>query len=331
MERAKDGELVSKVIIFLVILVGAILVYNEYQFLQIEKNFLNYIAIALILALAGLVAYMLVQKPSGEHKHHSAHEHQSEKIAEESAPWTSMEKLSVGLIALVGLMIFFNQMQISQVSGLMGVGSGPIWKFSSSKTSLKLTGDPSQDAIAIVIPRGAPFYGEQMGVSFDDPIRSLEVIAQLDPAYGRNKVRLDPEQKQRYIKIGMVPSMGCQYCCGADTLVFKDGSPTCGCKHSWAMRGLSAYLIKNYPDMSDEEIIREVSKWKGLFFPKQMVAKYIKESQSGQYSPDIASLLMDVDEEKLAEMKAAVAASGSADTQNTAASVDDLPSMVGGC
>ena len=97
------------------------------------------------------------------------------------------------------------------------------------------------------------------------------------------------------------------------------------------MRGLTAYLIQNYPQLTDEEVTKEVVKWKGLFFPKQMIQRYIQEAQAGQYTPDIAALLLDVDEKKLKEMKAAVAASGQQSSGDTSASLNELPSMVGGC
>src|SRR3989344_3942564 len=307
---SKDSELLEKVTIFLVVLVGALLIFTQYQFYKIAQSAWTYLSILLILALIGLVAWIFMEKqPKEHHEHHVAHE-THEHVHHESKPFTSMEKLSIGLVAVVSAMILFNQMQISQASALAGFNSGLAgltFKSSSSKTSVKLTGNPSQDAIAIVIPRGTPFYGQALGVSFDDPIKSLEIIAQLDPTYGKNRVQLTTEEKARYISILTTPSMGCQYCCGADTAVTKDVRPTCGCKHSLAMRGFTVYLIKNYPELSDQEIMREVAKWKGLFFPKQMVAKYIKESQTGQFSPDIASLLLDVDDEKLAEMKAVVA------------------------
>ena len=74
------------------------------------------------------------------------------------------------------------------------------------------------------------------------------------------------------------------------------------------MRGLAAYLIKNYPQLSDDEIKLEVVKWKGLFFPKQMIQRYIEETQTGQYTPDIAALLPEIDDEKLKEMKQAAKA-----------------------
>lgn len=320
----KDAELLDKVILFLVFLVGVILIFTQFQFYRISLSPWVYLSIILIAGLIALIVWhFLEQKPS----HHSFFEQKHY----EASPWTFAEKLHIGIIALVALLILFNQMQLSQASALAGLKSPLVLKTTSSKTSLALTGDPSKDAIVVVIPRGVPFYGEALGVSFDDPIKSLEIIAQMDPSYGRNKVQLSGQDVQKYIGILTTPSMGCQYCCGADTAVTQEGRPTCGCKHSWAMRGLAAYLIKNYPDLSDEEIMREISKWKGLFFPKQMVAKYIQESQSGQYSPDIASLLLDVDEEKIKELKAAVASSGSASSDNAVANIDSLPSMVGGC
>ena len=330
--ETNDNSFLEKVILFLVIAVGAILVYNQFQYTKVSSNILlNSISFLLIFGLIGLVVWLFLSKEEHEkhHPHHEVHEH----VQKEKMPLSFHEKLSWGFVSLIAVLILFNQMQISQASALAGFkGSGLTLKTSSTKTPLALTGDPTQDALAVVIPRGIPFYGEALGVSFDDPIRSLEIIAQLDPSYGRSKVQLSPEEKARYIKIGTTPTMACEYCCGATTLVFKDGRPACGCKHSWAMRGVAAYLIKNYPDMSDEEIMKEIAKWKGLFFPKQMIQRYIQETQSGQYTPDIAALLLDVDEQKLKEMKAAVASQENTQgSSDTTASIQDLPSMVGGC
>lgn len=316
-----DSELLEKVIVFLAVLVGAILIFNQYQFFKLAQNYWSYLAALLIVALVASMGFFFMSKT----EHAKIH-----KLKMEHKPFTFIEKLSYGMTALVAILILFNQVQISQASALAGFEPALKLKTSSSKHALALTGDPVQDAVAVVIPRGTPFYGEALGVSFDDPIRSLETIAQLDPSYGRNKVQLTQEQKERYIKIGTTPTMACEFCCGATTLVFKDGRPACGCKHSWAMRGVSAYLIKNYPDLSDQEIMKEITKWKGLFFPKQMIQKYVQETQTGQYTPDIASLLLDVDEKKLKEMKTAVA-QNTQQGKDTAASISELPSMVGGC
>jgi len=325
-DEHKNDAFLEKVILFLVVLVGAILILTQYQFSKILRSYWSYAGFILIFALIGLVAWMFIEKKpkSGiEIRHH--------KTAEHSHPLTFMEKLNYGIVAIVAALILFNQMQISQVTALAGLNSPLTLKTASTKTSVALTGDPAQDAMAIIIPRGTPFYGEALGVSFEDPIRSLEIIAQLDPSYGRNRVQLSPEEKARYIQIGTTPSIACEFCCGATTLVSKDGRPACGCKHSWAMRGLAAYLIKNYPKLSDEEIVREVAKWKGLFFPKNMIQKYLQQSQTGKYTPDIAALLLNADEAKLKEMKQAVASQKSQSSGQVPASVNDLPSMVGGC
>lgn len=326
----KDNQLMEKVIISLIILVGAMLIFSQYQFYKISQaGVWTYLSLILILALVGLIAWYLVER--NETHHHSEiapHVHE-----EKPAPWTFIEKVSCGMVALVAILILFNQVQISQASALAGLSSPLTFKSFSSKTSLALTGDPSKDAFTVVIPHGVPFYGEALGVSFDDPIKGLSIIANLDPSYGRNKIQLTSEEKQRYIKIDTTPSMGCQYCCSVDTAVDSRGNPTCGCQHSWAIRGLTAYLVKNYPQLTDEEIMREVSKWKGLFFPKQMITKYIQESQTGKYSPDIASLLLSVDENKIKSAATPLASGSNTDTstQPTSTDINNLPNMVGGC
>ena len=93
-----------------------------------------------------------------------------------------------------------------------------------------------------------------------------------------------------------------------------------------------AYLIKYHPDLSDDEIKHEMMKWKGIFFPKQMVQRYIQQAQTGEYTPDIAALLLNIDESKLKSAKVSVAAQvGNQTSDNTVASIDDLPAQVGGC
>ena len=323
MEKTSESEVLEKAIYFLIILVSVILLFNWYQYSKLGKaGYLSVISsILAIVLIASLVWFIIdrskVQTPNAI-------------TAPESKPLTFHEKMSYALIALVAIMVIYNQMQISQASSLMGLKTPLTIKTSSSKVSLALTGDPMKDAMAVVIPRGTPFYGEGIGVSFDDPINSLERIAQMDPSYGKNKISLSGEEKQRYIQILTTPSMGCEYCCGADTAVTKEGRPTCGCKHSWAMRGLAAYLIKNYPDMTNDEIMREIAKWKSLFFPKQMIQKYIQETQSGQYTSDIASLLLDVDEKKLEELKQTMTSKNSG-AEDASSNIQDLPNMVGGC
>jgi hypothetical protein len=325
-----DNELMDKVSVFLIVLVSLILVFSQYQFYKLmEGSIWIYVSGLMILALIGLVAWMFMSKKS-DHVHHSKDIFKVPRS--EPKPWSFMEKISYGMVALVALMILFNQAQISQASAFAGLSDSKLKLSSKSTKTPVLTGDPIQDAMAIVIPTGTPFYGEDLGVSFDDPITGLSRIAELDPAYGRAKVQLEGEDQARYIRINTIPKVTCEFCCGVDTGVTSTGRPTCGCKHAWATRGLSAYLIKNYPDLSDEEIVSEVAKWKGLFFPKQMIARYMEQSQTGQYTPDIAGLLLNLDEDAAKKaIESVKTASHGQSTGSLPSSLDNLPSMVGGC
>jgi hypothetical protein len=48
------------------------------------------------------------------------------------------------------------------------------------------------------------------------------------------------------------------------------------------MRGVAAYLLDNYGDqLSDEEILAEVAKWKAVFFPGSTVQKYLSQQGAG--------------------------------------------------
>jgi len=132
---------------------------------------------------------------------------------------------------------------------------------------------------ANAIPSGIPEgYGQELSVSFDDVQASINILAEYGPTYGKNKIELEGEAKERYIKIGM--SISCEYCCGVDAIVKENGEAACGCAHSQAMRGLTAYLLQNYPDQySDEKILDELVKWKTTYFPKQTIQKVLTEKK----------------------------------------------------
>jgi hypothetical protein len=56
----------------------------------------------------------------------------------------------------------------------------------------------------------------------------------------------------------------------------------CGCAHSIMMRGLTAYLITNHPDLSNDRILDELKIWKTTYFPKQtLTAKLQTLGKSG--------------------------------------------------
>jgi hypothetical protein len=51
------------------------------------------------------------------------------------------------------------------------------------------------------------------------------------------------------------------------------------------MRGLTAYLIENHPEISNEQILDELNTWKIAYFPKQtLTAKLGEMEKSGDTS-----------------------------------------------
>ncbi len=140
--------------------------------------------------------------------------------------------------------------------------------------------------VAQVIPAGIPpVYGSELNVNFSNPVASLTILDGYDR--GANKIDLQGDALARYIKIAM--KTACEFCCGAKTLVFKDGSPACGCAHSAAMRGVAKYLIQKHgTEFTDEQILTEVNKWKAISFPKQTVERALA-SAGGSSSVNLPS------------------------------------------
>lgn len=182
----------------------------------------------------------------------------------------------------------------------------------------------SGSVVDIVLSHGMPeVYGTELNVNFDKVQESMNIMKMYDQTYGDGRLKLNADQMKRYIKIGKM--IACEFCCSATTMVFDDGKAACGCAHSQAMRGLLAYLIEKHgSEYTDEQILHELAKWKGVYFPKQMVDKVMREVASGNYSPDIAALLNNVDKEKLkSNIKNAPSA--------PATSAQPLPGQQGGC
>ena len=174
-------------------------------------------------------------------------------------PKQELSALFLGLLAAAVLLIVFNQYQLVKL-GKATTGSAIALSSPASNTSTD---------IASLIPQGTPSYGQALGVSFDDPTSSLDRLAQLD------SIELSGPELQRYIKIGTMPGSGCEFCCGANVLTDSRGRPLCGCKHAYALRGLTKWLVANSA-LSDEEIFGELQRWKTLFFPRQMVARALQ-------------------------------------------------------
>jgi len=191
-----------------------------------------------------------------------------------------------------------------------------------SDENIDLSGNIMDDAIKLAISQGVPdVYGEELGVMFDQVPQSNNILRQFDPTYGKKKITLTGAALQRYIDVGM--KIACEYCCGAKGLVRPDGEAACGCAHSQSMRGLAAYLIQNHGDKyTNDEILRELARWKSVYFPKQMITKLAEQLQGAKdFTPDTASLVLNVELPEYEGGKGAPLPS----------EIKDLPGMVGGC
>ena len=236
-----------------------------------------------------------------------------EKVKKESVfQWTAF--------AVLALFIIANQSFAMQLGKLM-IGE-------NGNGEVELSGNFAKDVSALVTPSSLPFYGPELGLdlsSIEKINASISKLSVMAPKQGNNPIELTDEEMKRYVKIGTEPLITCEFCCGVKTLVREDGSPTCGCAHSIAMRGTAAYLIRNYPELPNEEISYELVRQKGLYFPTQM-QKRMAEQLSGDpkdFTPDIKYLTMKLTPPELAGLKANALASGFEPTE--------APSMVGGC
>ena len=121
-----------------------------------------------------------------------------------------------------------------------------------------------------IFPAGVPvIYGKELGVNFDEVSpnnprgadANIGILKNLDKT-----LTLQGSDLQRYIDI--TSQISCEYCCGAKSVIRSDGSAACGCAHSYAIRGLAKYLIKEHgSEYTDDEILSELGKWRVLFFP----------------------------------------------------------------
>ncbi|MBI2583351.1 MAG: hypothetical protein HYW25_01670 [Candidatus Aenigmarchaeota archaeon] len=197
----------------------------------------------------------------------------------------SMAAMTLVIVAVA--IMAFNQYTLMSINGGTAAITGNVVAEQQNAATL-------QEAIDAVIPRGVPaVYGEELGVSFDKPQESLNILANLDgDLYDNGKLHfadLTAEQQESYKQIGA--SIACEYCCGATTLIFSNGQPACGCAHSAGMRGLAMYLLINNPEMSNEQILDELTDWKALFFPKEMVAKYMQQNGLTQGAAELPDMV----------------------------------------
>lgn len=210
-------------------------------------------------------------------------------------------KLLYALLVVALALAAFNQMAIGSLS--QSVSGNVVATESTRETTVTYDPQNLQAAVNAVIPTGTATFGD-LEINYDKPIEALEMLAKMDgdlyPDGVMHFADLAPEQQQRYIQIGT--SIACEYCCGATTLVQRNGQPACGCAHSAAMRGLAMYLLKN-TDLNNEEILNAITDVKAISFPQQMVQKYMQQNGMIQGTP----------------------------SQQGSQGITGLPSQVGGC
>ncbi|MBI4439310.1 hypothetical protein HY640_05235, partial [Candidatus Woesearchaeota archaeon] len=202
----------------------------------------------------------------------------------------------------------------SQGFSFSGFGGGSADK--SAVFKVKSGGDVVQNVVEALIQKGTPLdYGEAVGVSFDEPIASLNKLAALDRQIPTKS--LSSEESRRFINI--TTRISCEFCCGAPAVTDQNGRDLCGCSHAASFRGLAKYLVKNHPDKwTDEQILAELTKWKAIYYPKNMVEKGVAAVEAGlELTPAVLN-----DRDLLKKLKAG--------DKNTAG-INDLPAMVGGC
>ena len=126
-----------------------------------------------------------------------------------------------------------------------------------------------QDAINLLIPKGNPEYN--LPITYDDPVKSLSYLEKLYPSI-KAEIKNDPQLWNRYLALATKPvGISCEFCCGVGPVgIRKDGELSCGCSHNPAMQALTMWLMKN-TQYSDAEVLREVLRWKTIWFPKNMI------------------------------------------------------------
>lgn len=233
-------------------------------------------------------------------------------------------------IVLLGLLVF-NQFAINDLNiKIAGLGFGTASATGNSAVTSQATGQSqiavqpqqqqqaalaAQQIWAGIAPTGVPeVYGSELSISYDNVEAAMPVMYQFDDYLGSKPIQLSGEKQQRYIAI--TTAISCEYCCGADTITTATGQAACGCAHSAAMRGLAKYLLDKHPEMTDDQILGELGKWKVLYFPDNSVKK-AAALQANNLPTDYISLSSN----KYRGIE----------SQTSASPQGGLPSQVGGC
>ena len=203
----------------------------------------------------------------------------------------SENALNIPLLILIGVvtvLIIFNQVQINSLTGMMSssrhYSGGSIDLSGADISAIQNTAGTiaavfpvdqmktTDDTMALMFPTGTPDYGTALGVSFDDPVGSLDKLSKMYSGLKAEVQQQNPEAFARFVNLASNPyGVSCEYCCGVGPAgADKNGNSLCGCQHNPALLSTTLYLAA-YTDYTDAEILREVMRWKTLFFPKNMI------------------------------------------------------------
>lgn len=218
------------------------------------------------------------------------HEKKTEKEAgiEDFQVEFEINKTMAVLIGVLAFLLIFNQFLLADFSfsgySVKNVDISEISQITTTSQAVALLFpvediQNEEDAINIMISQGTPEYGSLMGISFDNPVGALELLAS-----NYNTVKQDikqnyPDVWERYLNLATKPvGVSCEFCCGVGPVgITKNGDLRCGCKHNPAAQTLAMLLMKD-TKYDDAEVLREVLRWKSLWFPRDMVGLALKAS-----------------------------------------------------
>ncbi len=218
---------------------------------------------------------------------HKVHEHSEHGPKETKTHNIWINRTNWTLLSLFALLILFNQFQVlglndmtgnsvSYFSGNNDLSNVDVTQIQSTAQGIALLFPVNEiktqeDAIAIMIPTGTPEYGTGMGVSFDDPVTALSLLKNGYPTL-KAQAEADPIIWERYLALASEPrGISCEFCCGIGAAgVTAEGKTKCGCAHNPAAQSIALWLMLN-TDYSDAQVLREVYRWKTIWFPKDMV------------------------------------------------------------
>ncbi len=249
-----------------------------------------------------------------------------------------------GLLIVAVLLTGYNAITLTQLSSaapnavgfalsaqIQASGQEPV---AGASTSVQQAQVIQSVSFADIAPKGVPaVYGTELVVSYDDisasnPTKADDTIKKLGAL--DEQITLNATQKQRYVNIlyNMSYGMSCEYCCGARSIIFENGEPACGCAHSYAMRGVTKYLLtKHASEFTDEQIQEEIGKWKTLFFPGPIANKASILKDNG-----IKLDYINMTSNKFRGVEARVASAAAANSGTSASAVSGGgPAQVGGC